>query len=124
MPARLSGLHAGVLLSLPDDTLRITALNAALSALRMAGVTALGFYTLAFNISSWPMTALSQVVRSISLPYFSRTDDAGRAVSKLMAIGWALALPTCGLLAALSAPSISVLFGVRCLPVAPVLAAL
>lgn len=91
---------------------------------RMAGVTALGFYTLAFNISSWPMTALSQVVRSISLPYFSRTDDAGRAVSKLMAIGWALALPTCGLLAALSAPVISVLYGERWLPAAPVLAAL
>lgn len=91
---------------------------------RIAGVAALGYYVLAFNIASWPMSALSQVVRSISLPYFSRADDSAEALAKLIAVGWALAFPACGLLAALSAPLISVLYGDRWLPAAPVLAAL
>ena len=43
---------------------------------RVAGATALGYYVLAFNISSWPMSALAQVVRSISLP-ISRSTRAG-----------------------------------------------
>jgi len=91
---------------------------------RVAGATALGFYVLAFNISSWPMSALSQTVRAVCLPYFSRTEDAGEGLAKLVAIGWAAALPAGGLLAALSAPLIAILYGERWLPAAPVLAAL
>ena len=91
---------------------------------RVAGATALGFYVLAFNISNWPMSALSQTVRAVCLPYFSRTEDAGEGLAKLVAIGWAAALPAGGLLAALSAPLIAILYGERWLPAAPVLAAL
>ncbi len=91
---------------------------------RVAGATALGFYVLAFNISNWPMSALSQTVRAVSLPYFSRTEDGGDGLAKLVAIGWAAALPAGALLAALSAPLIAVVYGERWLPSAPVLAAL
>jgi lipopolysaccharide exporter len=91
---------------------------------RVAGATALGFYVLAFNISNWPMSALSQTVRAVSLPYFSRTENADEGLPTLVAIGWAAALPAGGLLAALSAPLISILYGERWLPAAPVLAAL
>ncbi len=90
---------------------------------RMAGVTALGYYVLAFNIASWPMNALSQVVRSIALPYFSRSDEASDDLAKVTAVGWALSLPVSGLLAALSAPLIEVVYGTKWLPAAPVLAA-
>lgn len=91
---------------------------------RIAGVTALGYYVLAFNISSWPMSALSQVVRSISLPYFSRSQGGSRAFAAITAIAWAGALPAGTVLAALSVPVITVLYGPKWLPGAPVLAAL
>jgi PST family polysaccharide transporter len=91
---------------------------------RVGGATALGFYVLAFNISSWPMSALSQMVRSVALPYFSRAGDTRAAIARFSAIGWAAALPAGAVLAALSAPLIEVLYGERWLPAAPVLAAL
>lgn len=91
---------------------------------RVAGATALGFYVLAFNVSSWPMSALAQSVRAVSLPYFSRTEDDGEGLAKVFSLGWAAALPAGGLLAALSAPLIAFLYGERWLPSAPVLAAL
>jgi lipopolysaccharide exporter len=91
---------------------------------RVAGATALGFYVLAFNISNWPMSALSQTVRAISLPYFSRTENADGDLAQFVAIGWAAALPAGGLLATLSAPLIFTLYGERWLHAAPVLAAL
>ena len=91
---------------------------------RIAGVAALGYYVLAFNISSWPMSALGQVVRSISLPYFARSADGLGGVAAVTAIAWAGALPAGGVLAALSGPLIEILYGPRWLPAAPVLAAL
>ncbi|WP_195908941.1 lipopolysaccharide biosynthesis protein [Microlunatus sp. Gsoil 973] len=92
---------------------------------RIAGPTALGFYVLAFNISNWPMNALSQMVRSVSLPYFARVDDrAPDAVPRLVAVAWAGALPAGALLAVLSASVIQFVYGAKWLPAAPVLAAL
>ncbi|WP_158866163.1 oligosaccharide flippase family protein [Leifsonia sp. AG29] len=92
---------------------------------RVTGATLLGYYVLAFNISGWPMSALSQVVRSISLPYFSRArSGGGDQLATLTAIAWAGALPVGAVLAALSAPLISVVYGTKWLPAAPVLAAL
>jgi PST family polysaccharide transporter len=91
---------------------------------RVTGATLLGFYVLAFNISGWPMSALSQVVRSISLPYFSRAPSGKDQLPGLTAIAWAGALPVGAVLAALSSPLIEVVYGVTWLPAAPVLAAL
>jgi lipopolysaccharide exporter len=91
---------------------------------RVAGATALGFYVLAFNISNWPMSALSQTVRAVSLPYFSRTGNADEGLARFVGLGWAAALPAGGLLAMLSAPLVFTLYGQRWLPAAPVLAAL
>lgn len=91
---------------------------------RIAGATALGFYVLAFNISSWPMTALAQVIRSISLPYFSRTRSESGGLAVLSSIAWAGALPAGTLLAVLSVSVIDVVYGGKWLPAAPVLAAL
>lgn len=91
---------------------------------RIAGATALGYYVIAFNVSSWPMNALSQSVRAISLPYFSRTGNSADALSRIVAIGWAMALPAGLILAVLSVPVIGVLYGDKWLLSAPVLAAL
>ena len=91
---------------------------------RVAGATALGYYVLAFNVSSWPMSALSQVVRSISLPYFSRKGASSRGLAVVASLAWAGALPAGAVLAALSYPVIDVVYGAKWLPAAPVLAAL
>ncbi len=91
---------------------------------RVAGATALGFYVLAFNISSWPMSALSQVVRSVSLPYFSRTGMGSDGLAMVTSLAWAGALPAGGVLAALAAPVVIVVYGGKWQPAAPVLAAL
>lgn len=91
---------------------------------RVAGATALGFYVLAFNVSNWPMSALSQVVRSIALPYFSRIERPADGLPHVVSFAWAGALPAGAVLALLSAPVIEILYGARWLPAAAVLAAL
>ena len=93
---------------------------------RISGPVALGFYFLAFNISSWPMTALGQIVRSVALPTFSRTvarrNDASLATAT--ALTGAVAVPAGAFLALLSGPLIIVVYGDKWAAAAPVLAAL
>lgn len=93
---------------------------------KVAGPMALGFYVLAFNISNWPMSAIGQVVRSVSLPAFSRTRENPHDVSLVRgaALTWAFALPAGALLAVLAPPLINVVYGTQWSPSAPVLAAL
>jgi lipopolysaccharide exporter len=93
---------------------------------RISGPVALGFYFLAFNISSWPMTALGQIVRSVALPTFSRTA-AGRndpSLATATALTAAVAVPAGAFLALLSGPLILVVYGDKWAAAAPVLAAL
>jgi O-antigen/teichoic acid export membrane protein len=93
---------------------------------RVAGLTALGLYVLAFNISSWPMTVIGQAIRSVSLAGFShaaqRDDD--RALLTGLGLTWAVALPVGVLLAALARPLVVLLYGERWSSSAAVLAAL
>lgn len=98
--------------------------NVAIS--RVAGTTALGLYVLAFNISSWPMSAIGQAVRSVSLAGFSRSSRADGDGGLVMALSltWAAALAAGVLLAALSGPLVAVLYGSRWSESATVLAAL
>lgn len=93
---------------------------------RVAGATSLGLYVLAFNVSNWPMNAIGQAVRSVSLAGFSQTAEADQEASLLRAIAltWSAALPVGVLLAALSHPLIAILYGTRWNASAAVLAAL
>lgn len=93
---------------------------------RVAGATALGFYVLAFNISNWPMSAIGQIVRSVSLPLFSRSKgpEGPDVLARTTALTWMLTLPAGALLAVLSIPLIALLYGETWLPSASVLAAL
>jgi lipopolysaccharide exporter len=103
---------------------------------RAAGPVALGFYVLAFNISNWPMSVVGQVVRSIALPAFSRmpgtaapdpaTGRRSPDVTLGRAVGFvaAVALPVGALLCLLATPVVSLVYGERWLPAAPVLVAL
>lgn len=98
---------------------------------RVAGPVALGFYVLAFNISNWPMSAIGQVVRSISLPAFARGRHSrvpgakpGEDLLRGMAVTWAIALPAGLMLAVLSVPLVAFVYGQTWAPSAGVLAAL
>lgn len=96
--------------------------NVAIS--RLAGPVALGFYYLAFNISNWPMSALGQVVRSISIPAFSRLATGRRDLSLALVMGpvWAMSLLIGFLLAVTSAPLVELLYGEVWIPAAAILA--
>ncbi|RKO22595.1 lipopolysaccharide biosynthesis protein [Pseudarthrobacter phenanthrenivorans] len=91
---------------------------------RVAGPVALGFYFLAFNVSNWPMSALGQVVRSISIPAFSRVADgrSDKSLSAMLGPLWAVSLLAGLMLAVLSSPLIELVYGSRWLPAAAILA--
>jgi PST family polysaccharide transporter len=95
---------------------------------RVSGATALGLYVLAFNISTWPMSAIGQAVRSVSLAGFSersRNEETGdRGLGTALSLTWAAALPAGVLLAALSGPLVVVLYGDRWSAASGALAAL
>lgn len=76
---------------------------------------ALGLYLLAFNLSSWPVSTFSTVVRRVSLAAFSEVRDhrvRRQDVFVRMAVMLALpSLPACALLSALALPTITTLYG-------------
>jgi PST family polysaccharide transporter len=80
------------------------------------GAVMLGFYVLAFNISSWPMTALGQAVRSVALPGFSRLGDPRRKAegfTAAAALTWAVALLAGVLLSTLATTVVPLLYGAK-----------
>jgi O-antigen/teichoic acid export membrane protein len=94
----------------------------------VAGPAVLGYYVVAWNISSWPMTGIGQVARSVALPAFARSqaagDDPGRGLAAALALAWAVALPAGALLATLSALLIPTVYGTAWRGAVPVLVAL
>lgn len=96
--------------------------NVAIS--RMAGPVALGFYFLAFNVSNWPMSALGQVVRSISIPAFARLarGRADKSFAAVLGPTWAVSLLAGLMLAILARPVIELVYGSIWLPAASILA--
>lgn len=88
---------------------------------------ALGFYVLAFNVSSWPMSAVGQAVRVVALPAFSdtgspeeRNDGLVRCIGPVV-----LAAGFMGLgLSTLAGPVVDLLYGERWAPAAGALAGL
>ena len=84
---------------------------------RILGATLLGFYVLAFNISGWPMNVFGSIVRSVSLPSFSRLQRHGESMSDRFADGLRLvasiSFPVCFVLGALAHPLIETVYGSR-----------
>lgn len=95
--------------------------NVAIS--RLSGPVALGFYFLAFNVSNWPMSAIGQVVRSVSMPTFSRlaASKPDRNFAVLAGPVWAVSLLAGVLLFTLAHPLIELVYGANWLPAAPIL---
>src|SRR5262249_20868056 len=80
-----------------------------------AGAVTLGFYVLAFNISSWPVIALVQGVRNVALAGFSRVDSASsaRSVVSSFALLLAAGLLVAALLLPLAVPAVSFVYGAK-----------
>jgi len=82
---------------------------------RILGPIALGFYVLAFNMSSWPVNLLSVPIQRISIPGFARLQEdrrgfaAGfhRSVTLLVAV----TIPVCVVMAVLSHQIITFVYG-------------
>jgi O-antigen/teichoic acid export membrane protein len=93
------------------------------------GAAMLGLYQLAFNISSWPVSSISQAVQRVSFAGFSRVADSGKdrmteAFSRALGLLMALTVPACVLLATTAAPLIRTVYGERWVPAAHALSLL
>jgi len=79
------------------------------------GPVQLGFYSLAWNVSSWPVVIFSGAVSMVSLSGFAKLqhdrDELNRAFAKSVAAVVAITVPFCVFLAVLSQPTIDVLYG-------------
>ncbi|SCL34133.1 polysaccharide transporter, PST family [Micromonospora rhizosphaerae] len=90
---------------------------------RAMGATVLGFYLLAFSISSWAPGLIGSAVRYVSLPGFARlSEENDAALSRgvqrtvpLLVIGL---IPIAVLIAVLAEPTISFLYGTKWLAAA------
>ncbi|MEV6931057.1 oligosaccharide flippase family protein [Dactylosporangium sp. NPDC051485] len=96
---------------------------------RISGQELLGFYVLAFNTSMWAQTILGTAIRYVSVAGFSRlseTDDRALAegVHKTVPVLVSVVAPIVALMSVLAHPLISLLYGGRWEPAAPVLALL
>jgi O-antigen/teichoic acid export membrane protein len=89
------------------------------------GPVALGLYALAFNISSWPVRAISEAARRVSFAGFSRVahsaDLLADAYARAIGLVMAAAVPACVLLGTLAEPLIHLVYGERWTAAAPVL---
>jgi O-antigen/teichoic acid export membrane protein len=91
----------------------------------MLGSTALGFYVLAFNLSSWPVSMFSQPLRSVAPAAFSRLQHnppvMRTTMRTLIGLLLAVALPTCLFMAGAAEPLIEFIYGSAWAPAAQAL---
>jgi O-antigen/teichoic acid export membrane protein len=92
---------------------------------RLLGPTALGFYVLAFNLSSWPVTMFSQPVRAVAPAAFARLQHDPPAMRRgfvsVAGLLGAVSLPVCLLISGMSAPIIHFVYGLKWVPAAQAL---
>jgi len=95
---------------------------------RVLGATALGFYVLALNLATWPVTIFSLPVRNVAPAAFARLqhDHAAMRAAFLSAAALlcAVALPVCLVIGGSAEPLIMFAYGARWLPASRVLLSL
>jgi PST family polysaccharide transporter len=92
---------------------------------RVLGATALGFYALALNLATWPVTMFSLPVRNVAPAAFARLQHDHEAMRTAFlsaaALLSAVALPVCLAIGGSAAPLIRVAYGTRWLAASRVL---
>jgi O-antigen/teichoic acid export membrane protein len=95
---------------------------------RILGAAALGLYMLAFNISGWPINVFGAVIRTVSLPGFSRLRLEGEAMPehfvRALRLVAGVTLPICLIIGALARPAVIAIYGTRWTPAASALVGL
>ncbi len=83
----------------------------------LMGPVALGTYVLAFNVSSWSATLLSNMINNVSMPAFSRVKHDPDLLKSTMASGLhaisLIVLPICSLTMAVARPLVLTLYGAK-----------
>jgi len=92
---------------------------------RVLGATALGFYVLALNLATWPVTMFSLPVRNVAPAAFARLQHDHEAMRTAFlsaaALLCAVALPVCLVIGGSATPLIMFAYGARWLPASGVL---
>ena len=92
---------------------------------RVLGATALGFYALALNLATWPVTMFSLPVRNVAPAAFARLQHDQEAMRTAFlsssALLCAVALPVCLVIGGSATPLIRFAYGARWLPASRVL---
>jgi len=92
---------------------------------RVLGPTALGFYVLAVNLATWPVTMFSLPVRNVAPAAFARLQHDHQAMRTAFlaaaALLCAVALPVCLVIGGAARPLITFAYGARWLPASDVL---
>jgi O-antigen/teichoic acid export membrane protein len=92
---------------------------------RVLGPTALGFYALALNLATWPVTMFSLPVRNVAPAAFARLQHDHEAMRTAFlsaaALLCAVALPICLVIGGSATPLITFAYGARWLPASRVL---
>jgi len=83
----------------------------------LLGPVALGFYVLAFNLSSWPVAVFSQPVRQVAPATFARlhADPPAQRRSFILSVGLltAVSVPICLVLTGAATPLVNLLYGAQ-----------
>ncbi|MCT9818999.1 lipopolysaccharide biosynthesis protein [Microbacterium sp. W1N] len=89
------------------------------------GAQALGFYVLAFNLASWPVSIFSQPLRAVAPAMFSAIKDEpdrmSRTYVRVFALLMSVAVPACLAVSGAAQPVIEFVYGTAWLPAAQVL---
>lgn len=95
---------------------------------RTLGAVELGYYMLAFNISGWPINVFGAVIRSVSLPGFSRLRLDGESMPehfvRALRLVAGVTLPICFIIGALASPAVVAIYGPRWSPASSALVGL
>jgi len=91
---------------------------------KILGVTALGFYQMAFMISNLPTTEISRVISHVTFPAYSKiqedTQRFATAYLKVMQMITFIAIPLAGAIFIFASDLISLLFSDKWMPVVPI----
>jgi lipopolysaccharide exporter len=95
---------------------------------KLLGVTALGYYQLAYRISGMPATQITQVISQVTLPAYSKLQDnlpkLRKAYLKTFQLTAFLSFPISGLIFILASDFTMIFLGEKWIPIIPVMQAL
>ncbi len=90
---------------------------------KVLGMSALGFYALAYNLSNMPATAITHVISQVSFPAYAKLqDDIPRlreAYKKVLRFTCILSIPLAGGLFVLAPEFVRIVYGEKWLPMVP-----